>query len=267
MSMQVRDCILGEGLKKSGACYECPKDTYLLEAPKVPTECRVCPIDKAICGGGKKVGPRPGFWRQTNTTYNFWPCPSPNNCKGMDENLPYDFPGNANGLCEIDKGYYGVMCTACKPGFKREGLTDCKECSKQEIVNTSLLVGAMLIVIIIVVNTTIKGAVQDSESSVFNKVLMNHFQMLIITADFDMNWPETVKSIFFIGAPINYLTEAIVNFDCFMDTRTLEEVDPYNFSVPNNEIRVYSMKVFLMAGMPILIGAFSYIIWWIICRC
>ena len=30
MEMKVRDCVLGEGLKESGACYRCPSGTYLL---------------------------------------------------------------------------------------------------------------------------------------------------------------------------------------------------------------------------------------------
>lgn len=39
IKMIVRGCILGEGLRQSGACYECPFGTYLLEAPIVPTIC------------------------------------------------------------------------------------------------------------------------------------------------------------------------------------------------------------------------------------
>ena len=30
MEMKVRDCVLGEGLRESGACYRCPSGTYLL---------------------------------------------------------------------------------------------------------------------------------------------------------------------------------------------------------------------------------------------
>ena len=37
-----RPCIIGEGLRSNGACYTCPKGTYLLVAPTVPTDCIVC---------------------------------------------------------------------------------------------------------------------------------------------------------------------------------------------------------------------------------
>ena len=91
--------------------------------------------------------------------------------------------------------------------------------------------------------------------------------MLIITSDFDMDWPPQVQAIFNIAAPINELTEAIVNFDCFMDTRNPADVDFYKFELPKDEVRVYSQKVFIMAFLPIGLGMIAYLVWYIICRC
>lgn len=73
--MVVRPCNLGEGMKDTGACFECPEFTYLLEKPIVPTDCEPCPKDEAYCLGGKNVGPKPGYWRQSASEYSFWPCP------------------------------------------------------------------------------------------------------------------------------------------------------------------------------------------------
>ena len=53
-----------------------------------------------------------------------------------------------------------------------------------------IIVVAMVVGLCVMVNFALKGAVKGSEQSVFNKILMNHLQMLIITADFDMNWPD-----------------------------------------------------------------------------
>lgn len=39
MELKVRSCLLGEGLKESGACYECPEYYYLLQAPTEPQDC------------------------------------------------------------------------------------------------------------------------------------------------------------------------------------------------------------------------------------
>jgi len=158
------------------------------------------------------------------------------------------------------------MCTSCLPGFKRAGLTGCETCADSELIKIVIIMVSMVAGVTMLVRVTIKGAVKASDSSVFNKILMNHLQMLIITSDFDMSWPSQVSSIFSIAEPINTLTEAIVNFDCFMDVRTLADVDPYNFTLPETEIRVYSQKVLIMAGLPIILGGISYVMWWIICR-
>lgn len=90
--------------------------------------------------------------------------------------------------------------------------------------------------------------------------------MLIITSDFDMDWPDQVKSIFSIADPINALTNAIVNFDCFMDVRKIEEVEQFNFTLPEGEMRVAYQKVMIMSSLPIVLAALAYIIWWVISR-
>ena len=108
----------------------------------------------------------------------------------MDITLPYDFEGNAVGLCDSDNGYYGVMCTACLPGFKRSGVSSCEVCGSTETFRVVAIMISMVVGLCMMVNVTLKSAVRGSESAVFNKIFMNHLQMLIITSDFDMNWPD-----------------------------------------------------------------------------
>ena len=150
----------------------------------------------------------------------------------MDIDKNFDFEGNAFGLCDTENGFYGVMCTACLPGFKRSGIQSCTACGSGETVRVVLIVITMVVGLCVMVNYALKGAIKGSEQSVFNKILMNHAQMLIITADFDMNWPDQVNLIFSIASPIREITEAIVNFDCFMDTRVYEDVDQFDFTLP-----------------------------------
>ena len=178
------------------------------------------------------MGPKPGYWRQSADSYKFWKCPREENCLGMDPLLPFDYPGNAVGLCDTENGMYGVMCTACLPDFKPDGANVCAPCQKTEIVRVILIMGGMTLALCFAVRGVIKGALKESSSSAFNKIMMNHLQMLIITSDFDMSWPDTVQDIFAVAGPINAVTEAIVNFDCFMDTRKLEDIDQYDFTLP-----------------------------------
>mgnify|MGYP006950275311 CR=1 FL=1 len=173
--MRVRPCILGEGLKATGACFKCPAGSFLLTIPTETTDCAVCRVDKSICLGGSDIGPLPGFWRKSPDTYVFLPCKIPSACLGKDKTLSMDEPGNAVGLCNVESGYHGVLCTACLPGFKRSDTFDCDRCL---IVEPYFTAGAFLILTVglcVLINSTIKGAAAANNThSVFNKILMNH---------------------------------------------------------------------------------------------
>ena len=72
--------------------------------------------------------------------------------------------------------------------------------------------------------------------------------------------------IFAVAGPIQAITDAIVSFDCFMDNRKLEDVDPYEFDLPPAEQRVYSYQVMIMAGLPIIFCFLAYVAWWFISK-
>jgi hypothetical protein len=48
-----------------------------------PGECKKCPTELAICYGGSFIGPKPGYWRKSNATFNFIYCVNPNACLGI----------------------------------------------------------------------------------------------------------------------------------------------------------------------------------------
>ena len=90
--------------------------------------------------------------------------------------------------------------------------------------------------------------------------------MISITASFDMDWPEQVKVIFAFAAPVKDLTDAIVQFDCFMDLRNYADVFPYDFYADPLEFRVVYQKMLLYAAMPILLATVVYIVWAVVGR-
>lgn len=55
-----------------------------------PGSCTTCPSDKAVCYGGSNIGPRPGYWRSSNSSSDFIACLYPSACLGMiaPENNP-----------------------------------------------------------------------------------------------------------------------------------------------------------------------------------
>lgn len=91
-------------------------------------------------------------------------------------------------------------------------------------------------------------------------------QMLLITASFDMNWPDEVVTIFDVAAPVRQVTSSITSFDCFMDRRSYESVDPYNFYSDPYELRVVYQKCAIMALLPILLAIVCYSVWYVILR-
>ena len=176
----VRSCIVGEGLKATGACFACPMGTFLLIAPTVATECEACPKEKAFCLGGNNIGPKPGFWRSSEISDTFFECFEKEACLGM---YPPDvgtfrnatLKQKAVGVCNTTAGYYGALCSGCLPGFKRQGLTKCKPCSeKYEIYFTGATLLVFVVALVLMVKLIIEGAEKEDMQSVFTKVMMNH---------------------------------------------------------------------------------------------
>lgn len=68
--------------------------------------------------------------------------------------------GNLVGLCDFTNGYYGTLCSACLPGFKRKNNFECVVCSPLE----PLIIGGSLIAIIIAVFLLIKSTIDGAAS-------------------------------------------------------------------------------------------------------
>ena len=49
--------------------------------------------------------------------------------------------------------------------------------------------------------------------------MMNHLQLILLTASFHLDWPSKVAAMFKTAEPVAEVSEQIVSFDCFIDTR------------------------------------------------
>jgi hypothetical protein len=101
-------------------CRLCARGTYLLRAPREKEElkCKICPQRKAMCLSGAKIGPEEGYWRKDNYTDTFLRCFEGNaSCISLFRNKTTSANYSATGNCA--PGYYGALCTACLPGYKR----------------------------------------------------------------------------------------------------------------------------------------------------
>jgi len=260
----LRPCISGEGLRDNGACYTCPTGTYLLEPPTEPTECKFCPSEKAYCNGGSDIGPKPGYWRKDNETDNFIVCFVAAACLGM-----YASDSNETspvGFCA--EGYYGALCTSCMPGYNRSGDYGCSLCPKsvQNILRITGIIILMSFIVVFMVRSTLASALKKNIHSVYIKIFMNHMQMLLITASFDLDWPSQVKVLLESNAPVSQSSESIFSFDCFMNSGSSSDVDRYNFVAPEGQWRIVYQKMLMQALFPPLLAVVTLSVWAIILK-
>jgi len=64
------------------------------------------------------------------------------------------------------------------------------------------------------VRSTLSGALQRKNiQSVYIKILMNHLQLIVLTATFDFDWPSQVLAIFDTTEPAAQVSSQILSFD------------------------------------------------------
>ena len=60
----------------------------------------------------------------------------------------------------------------------------------------------MIGVIVLMIRSTLAGASQlKNVQSVYYKILLNHMQLIMLTASFNLNWPEMVQEFFDSAEP------------------------------------------------------------------
>ena len=85
------------------------------------------------------------------------------------------------------------------------------------------------VIVTFMVRSTLNNAKRKNIHSVYIKIFLNHMQMLLITASFDLDWPPQVESLLKASGPITESSGEIVSFDCFMDTRDPDSILKYSF--------------------------------------
>ncbi|CDW78086.1 UNKNOWN [Stylonychia lemnae] len=244
--IKLRSCKSGEGLSDSGECFDCPVGFYLIEPPFFPTDCLECNSVKAICLGGDRIGPKPGFWRKSNLTNNFQNCPKTEACLGM---LAPDY--NPRGECLSQ--YLGPLCSVCMPGYQKNGEIECSRCPELylNIMRIIAIVTFLVFMITMMVRSNYNSANTKKIHSVYFKIFMNHLQLLVLCSQFDFQWPSYVKAFFDSPSPIASSSEQIVSIDCFIDRRESNTVDRNQINADLQEWRIIYSKITFLSLLPI----------------
>ena len=187
-------CVRGE-VNQHGACNWCQAITqyslYDFESKSGKGNgeiCETCDGEKMVCLGGDQIYPRPGWWRMNAATATFYKCLRPQSCLGYQSGLEYNPP---TGACE--QGYQGKLCAQCAPGYSRSSEFSCRKCPHLAVnILLFILFGAVLLAFLsILIFQTISNSSRDSnQSAVYLKILMNHFQVLMLLQAMDLQWPS-----------------------------------------------------------------------------
>lgn len=250
-SISLRSCLKGEAFSSSGACVEWEEDTeYSLSTLTTVGNCKECQTQRMYCNGGADIGPKPGYWRSSEESDNF--------IKWLLESswLGYVSPSN-NNLGEWFTGYQRILCADWEVGYSRTGEFECSKCPLF-IWNVLRLAGVGIAItfgLVIMIRSTLAGALQRKNvQSVYIKILMNHLQLITLTASFDFDWPERVLKIFDTTKPVAEVSTQFLSFDCFLDQRNSGDTD-------GNLVRLYYQKMTMYGALPLFLGLGSVLFW------
>ncbi|CAG9323996.1 unnamed protein product [Blepharisma stoltei] len=236
LEFELRDCEVGEALLAK-TCQVCDSGTYNLNAGD---SCKDCPTS-AKCYGKNNIYPKAGYWRVSNLTDNFLACPNSHACLGgIDSN-------NSVGTCK--KGYQGNLCQSCEEGYSRNGEDTCSKCPNP-VTNSLILVGMItlaLFIVLIMTRSSIKSAYKPkSLTSVYIKIFMNYLQLVVVTASFNLNWPQLVLQVFSIQNTAGSMTDQIFSVDCYLQ---------------GQKSKPFFSKLIFMAVLPMILAFLTMMFW------
>ena len=154
--------------------------------------------------------------------------------------------------------YQGVLCAEWKVGFSRTNDYEWGAWPNVvwNVIRLFLIFIAVIIGIIIIIRSTLAGAIQRKNiQSVYIKILMNHLQLLTLTASFNLKWPSNVDDLLNSSKPAAQVSTQIISFDWFLDKRQ---------NGGSNLIRLYYQKMLMYAVLPLVMASVITLFWTIL---
>ena len=75
---------------------------------------------------------------------------------------------------------------------------------------------ATLVIVFFIRVTLSSMKAKKSNVSVYLKILTNHLQLIVITLNFDLDWPTQVSQVNDSAKPFADVASRIISFDCFL---------------------------------------------------
>ena len=249
VTISLRTWNAGESFSSTGAWTEWVSPNYYsLEQQTSPGSWKGCQTSKMYCKGGSDIGPKPGYWRSSLISDNFITWLYPGACLG------YVSPSN-NKLGECFEGYQGILWADWTINFSRTSDYKWGKCPNPiwNIIRLFLIFLAIIIGIVFIIRSTLSGVLQKKNlQSVYIKLLMNHLQLLVLTASFNLRWPDNVNSFFKSSSSVAQVYSQLLSLDWFLDQRG---------GGGSNLIRLYYQRMIMYALIPLIMAICSFLFW------
>jgi hypothetical protein len=245
LRVEARQCIIGEEVV-GNSCAVCESGTYSLDPSH---SCADCPSE-AYCYGNYSMVPRAGYWRSGVDSDKFYKCPNEDACLGSNEaEMSY------KGTCE--KSYRGNKCNACSQGYSRSKDNVCGKCPDKVLnaVRLSFIFIGALLLCVILVRSTIKSATEPgSLHSIYFKIFANYLQLIMLTAQLQLDWPQIVIDFFAVHQTAGNVAEQMFSLDCYLEDDSDE----------NSYRKVYFQKLIFISLVPFFLCFLSISFWTVI---
>ena len=184
-------CLVGEFRDtSSGMCQQCPRSMYSLSGTNSTKGfCEQCPSN-ANCTADFSIRPLAGFWHSSSSSTQIQRCPRNTSCLQTDV------------VCA--PGYEGHLCGKCVEGWGSEGPFKCGQCMpawKIMLIFLGVAFG-LVVFLLFLVHTTLhdlaSGQVRGvaARPSSFLKLMIRHWQYLVIISTVRVGWPESLAAVF-----------------------------------------------------------------------
>ena len=248
MPIYLDPCSPGEVTTDSlNSCQPCLVGQYSFGNNE--TACRNCP-ENANCLGNT-VNPIQGYWHSNLTSVEIHVCINPDICVNNDQ-----------GACKT--GYTGNLCAVCAEGYTSTSSNTCQKCPS--LSKNIPLVTFISILIILFVCYAIYRAYEDAYElklyhSVLLKILMNYIQLMLVTTDIKMKWPEPLNQLIQAQEDMSSGTSHLFSLDCLMQRST--NAKPFYASIIINFLApvIIFLLIFVVWGIVALVKkSFSVVV-------
>ena len=160
---------------------------------------------------------------------------------------------------ECSEGYRGRLCQPCDNGYSVTSRYQCGKCPADYLNALRLLgIGGLVIVVcFVMVRSSLRSAYQPKAlHSVYIKILVNYLQLVMLTAQFRLDWPQVVLELLSAQEQTGQVTDQLFSFDCYLAS---DDQDSYR--------TVLYAKLVIMTFLPCLLAGVAVAFWGIFACC